>query len=149
MDNYEDDADADVFAESERKRLKYTRDEDHDENENLNFFQLMLRSALADHKSKCQEVDCKSCEVDIDSSFSWNERFRYSTLHRKYAGKTLKNIMSDLAWQSNPYSPTVTHGERPTKTFFSSGMTKLRKRIEQEAQQMKVLDKTSDSGADG
>ena len=133
-----DEDDDDVFLESEKKRKRWTMEEEDATNSpNLNFFQILYRASLTEHKNHCEVANCKNCTVIPEDSLNWDARFRYGNLASRYRGKTLRQIVFEKGWSSNSTTPGGQN--QPNTKPFLSVIDKLRKQIAQESE--KTADK--------
>ena len=128
----------DAFAKSEMKRQKWDDVEEDDENEDTNLFQVFYRAALQDHAFSCSENACETCSIDPQSTYSYNESFRYGALAEKFGSKTLREIVAQLGWRTNPMESTVIPSSSTTESSnnrreLSPAISRLRKKLEAEA----------------
>ena len=126
-DNSEED---DEFAVSERKRMRWNEDTSkRDRGSNISLFQVFYRSMLEEHVNACVKDPCRTCSINPADSFSWDEKFRYGVLEKKFENKNLAEILRGKGWRSNCLNDV---SKTPSIT---PSLSKLRRRIELDNEQ--------------
>ena len=144
----------DDFYIVDQKRMKWELEENDEEilplADGTNVFAVFLRACMEDHRAECSGEVCRVCSERIEETFGWPERFRFGALAKKFEDQTLRQILEDKQWTTNPQPSTVVPLQISKKRDGAPDITNLRKRIEQDLKRRQANTSTGDAnGTDG
>ena len=62
---------------------------------------------MREHRLKCKISSCGNCSVDPERTYEWADAHRYGALSHLYAGKSIRQIVTELGWSHNEWPSTT------------------------------------------